>query len=236
MQLRGIQFALMPNRWIIITANLFGRQMCGYGEITTLFEFIIIFPPQPRPFWLILTSQIYRITARSLFSFSVLFLQRNRRALQGVQDFETTTKYLFSLDSSITFDVFRVIVAAVAPKPESQSKYFGARLDSFILFFSRLNWWWRSCWFTETNIKATFAAMFKSNKLICNIKCEVAAGGCPVPWKQTIIYAEWKRFHMSAVRRRILSVLAGGEVALLLIISSCCRGCVRWLRFLLPAV
>lgn len=53
-------------------------------------------------------------------------------------------------------------------------------------------------------------------------------------WKRSIIYAEWKRLHMCAVRRGILSVLAGGEVALLLI-SSCCRGWVRWLRFLLPA-
>lgn len=83
MQLRGIQFALMPNRWIIITANLFGRQMCGYGEITTLFEFIIIFPPQPRPFWLILTSKIYRITACSLFSFSVFFFREIDRLSKG---------------------------------------------------------------------------------------------------------------------------------------------------------
>lgn len=83
MQLRGIQFALMPNRWIIITANLFERQMCGYGEIKTLFEFIIIFPPQPWPFWLILTSQIYRITACSLFFFSVFFFREIDRLSKG---------------------------------------------------------------------------------------------------------------------------------------------------------
>lgn len=58
----------------------------------------------------------------------------------SVQDFETATKYLFSLDSSITFDVFRVIVAPAAPKPDSQSKYLGARLDSFIHFLSWLIW------------------------------------------------------------------------------------------------
>lgn len=56
----------MPNRWIIITVNLFRRKICGYGEITTLFSPIIIFPPQPRSSWLILTSQLYRIPNKLL--------------------------------------------------------------------------------------------------------------------------------------------------------------------------
>lgn len=72
MQLRGIQFVLMPNRWIIIEVNLFRRQICGCGEIT-LFESIIFSPPQPQPFWLILTSKLWRITASSLFSFLLFF-------------------------------------------------------------------------------------------------------------------------------------------------------------------
>lgn len=32
--------------------------------------------------------------------------------------------------------------------------------------------------------------MFKSNEVMCNIKFKVAAEGCSVPGKQTIIYAE----------------------------------------------
>lgn len=185
MQLRGIQFVLMPNRWIIIEANLLRRQICGCGEIT-LFESIILSPPQPQPFWLILTSQLWRITASSLFLSYSFFIQWNWRG--SVQDFETATKYLFSLDSTITSDVFRIIVAPVALK--SQSKYLGAWLDVFILLSSRLIRGWCFCSFAETDIKVTYATTFKSNKLMCNIKREVAAGGCSVPWKQTIIYAE----------------------------------------------
>lgn len=99
MQLRGIQFSLMPNRWTIIEANLFRRQICGYGEIT-LFESIIIFPPQPRSFWLILTSQLYRITASFFFFFLSLFYSVFFIISLII---EAATKYLFSLDSLIIF-------------------------------------------------------------------------------------------------------------------------------------
>lgn len=134
MQLRGIQFVLMPNRWIIIEANLFRRQICGCGEIT-LFESIILSPPQPQLFWLILTSQLWRITASSLFSFLLFFLFSE---IDGAQ-FKTLRplQNIYSALIPQSLLMFSGLLLLLLHQSLNPNIWV---LDSMFLFFCRRGW------------------------------------------------------------------------------------------------